>query len=729
MFMRCLLPLALLSTAVVSAAPPELDQRPLRANPDEDIAPRAAAADEAVPPDRGDQLFYFNGSERVYLNDTGRAVAKLANDVAEGPLAEARVSLDENDPLADLAPALRESGLAVIRTRGERAFSLEQADNPPPSVEYVLPIVTEEPADSANRNAAVPPDPMIMTNTISVRFSPGLIGNNRQAQAGRVAEYVGPLGLEIVRPSKVPNTFVLQLAEDRVTYQRLLAAANDLYTKGAETGDVLYAKPEFIRVKRRSQQIDDPRFGNQWHLHNTGQGSATVDADVDAREAWTITEGRPEIRVAVIDDSVQHQHPDLLDNYQTGRYYNGFTNPPSHTDDPSPKNSSQRHGTPCAGAAVGRANMIGIRGAAPECGLIGVHFWHSTDSQIAEAFYFCDDPDEDAATDDGAAVVSCSWSLNISPPADLVVALDDLAQNGRHGRGLVILFAAANDNGPIALNQNLARESVLCIGATGDQDIRSWYSNFGPELEVVAPSSHQSTNLRIDTTDNTDPPGGSSGYAVGDYTGTGSTGFGGTSSATPLTAGVCALVLCANPNLTARQVRAILEHTADRVRGGGLHPASYHPTTAHDVNYGYGRVNARSAVLAAQASVTHPAGLWPDHVQDLSLDLSSTNPRLSWQNPADNATGVLIVRAATPVRWRPHDGERYLPGDQLTPDTVVVSNDLREEIEVPSVGGNHFALYVFNEDHKHSWGVAIGSPTQVLTSVATAGGPAGPGVE
>jgi subtilisin family serine protease len=131
---------------------------------------------------------------------------------------------------------------------------------------------------------------------------------------------------------------------------------------------------------------------------------------------------------------------------------------------------------------------------------------------------------------------------------------------------------------------------ALAIGASSDQDCRSDYSQFGPELDFVAPSSGGLLNRQIFTTDLT----GAEGYNPnGDYTAT----FGGTSSATPLAAGIVGLVLSRNPNLTRKDVKQILRNTADKIGPGG--PAAY-DEKGHNDRYGSGRLNANKAVKAVQ---------------------------------------------------------------------------------------------------------------------------------
>lgn len=120
----------------------------------------------------------------------------------------------------------------------------------------------------------------------------------------------------------------------------------------------------------------------------------------------------------------------------------------------------------------------------------------------------------------------------------------------------------------------------IAVGASDNLDKRACYSQYGPGLEFVAPSG--GGTLGVVTTDRT----GTSGYASGNYY----TNFSGTSSATPLTAGLAALMLSANPSLTVADIRRILRETADDIETAGF-----------DEFTGAGRINAYKAVVAAKA--------------------------------------------------------------------------------------------------------------------------------
>jgi subtilisin family serine protease len=561
----------------VVAGPPEEGKPLLMLGP-------AAAADEAP------HAFFYNGGKKVFLTNTDLAVAKVAG---EAPLDESpvrAVRLAPGNALQTLQRSMARERLVIVGTTGPSAMKLAAAEDNIAGVDYVLPIVRD--AAAANED-----DYMVLTPRISARFTETLTDSDD------VADYIEPFGLRIKRKSSVPNTYVLELADGLVTYTRLLKAANALFERGAAEKKVIESFPDFIPTKK-SFAVNDPRIGDQWHLQNTSQGGGVSGADAKVVEAWQVTMGDPGIRIAIIDDSVEKAHPDLADNYIAGRYYNGFTG--EFEDDPSPHNGGERHGTSCAGVACAAANDIGGRGAAPGCGLIGVHIWDASAAQTAEAFYYCAEQD--------AAVISCSWSWQSRQVFSAVAAaINDVAVNKRQGKGIVVLFAAGNEYDEIDDNQWFAElPTVICVGATNWRDDHSAYSNHGPELDVVAPSSDSDTRgaLSIETTDNTDgmpkiPGRAYAGYALGDYTGNGDTGFGGTSSATPLVAGVCGLILSVNPHLTAQQLRDVLLATADKVPGVGT-PANYDLASGHSLFYGYGRVNAKRAVERASAILAGP---------------------------------------------------------------------------------------------------------------------------
>ncbi len=126
---------------------------------------------------------------------------------------------------------------------------------------------------------------------------------------------------------------------------------------------------------------------------------------------------------------------------------------------------------------------------------------------------------------------------------------------------------------------------TAAVGASSDFGLRSDYSQYGPDLDFVAPSS--GGRKQIASTDRT----GSEGSDFGNYSHT----FGGTSAATPLASGVAALMLSENPNLTADQVRTLMRQTCQKI---GDDPY----VNDRNDQYGYGRIDAAAAVSAARAA-------------------------------------------------------------------------------------------------------------------------------
>lgn len=145
----------------------------------------------------------------------------------------------------------------------------------------------------------------------------------------------------------------------------------------------------------------------------------------------------------------------------------------------------------------------------------------------------------------------------------------------------------------------------IAVGACNNLDIQSSYSQYGDEIDFVAPSD--GGTLSITTTDRT----GAAGYISGNYY----DDFGGTSSATSLAAGIAALMLSTQPNLSAAQIRDIMRDTCDKI---GEDP---YDASGWNMYYGYGRVNAYNALeLIAPPKVKDViphdgAGIGDDHTR------------------------------------------------------------------------------------------------------------------
>ena len=444
--------------------------------------------------------------------------------------------------------------------------------------------------------------PIVDSGEINVRFKSGVKGAAlQQTLAAYGASIVRPLG------GLSSNGYVVNVGDKFSAIE----VANGLY----ESGATVFSQPNLLRqwqkrdvipasalaksavksVKAQKgsgyqtrEQLNDPLLPQQWHLNNTGQGGGLPGADISAFKAWDITKGDPSVVIAILDDGVDLTHEDFAGKLVPGYdFVDG-------DDDPSP-GDGDNHGTACAGVAAAQGgNGIGVSGSAPNCLIMPIRVLGDliTDADLGNAFIF--------AANNGADVLSDSFGppdgLGIPQPiSDAIKAgIDYAAVRGRGGKGCVILFAAGNGYENADLDGLASYFRVISVAASNNFDQHSDYSDFGETVDICAPSNDSRPGyLAITTTDRT----GDKGYnAKGNYTNT----FGGTSSATPLAAGVAALVLSIEPTLTNVQVQERLEVTADKISPG----TGRYDSNGHSVYFGYGRVNAYAALLGIPPKTT-----------------------------------------------------------------------------------------------------------------------------
>jgi subtilisin family serine protease len=322
----------------------------------------------------------------------------------------------------------------------------------------------------------------------------------------------------------------------------------------------------------------------------------------------------------VIDDGIDIDHPEFGSQGK-------IVAPRDATlriDDPRPKDPDplhpDDHGTACAGVACADGS-VGASGVAPAAKLMPIRMSSGLGSQQeANAFRW--------AADNGADVISCSWGpadgdwrdpnhplhrRAVRLPASTQLAIDYAANQGRNGKGCVILFAAGNGNESVDNDGYASYERVIAVAACNDQGKRSVYSDFGQAVWCAFPSDDQGfarfnhpapLTTGIWTTDRVGPAGYNPGTLErGDEAGDFTNRFGGTSSACPGAAGVAALVLSVNPELTRVEVREILRRACDQIdpAGGG------YDAQGHSTLYGYGRLNAETAVALASAPAVKAA--------------------------------------------------------------------------------------------------------------------------
>jgi subtilisin family serine protease len=365
----------------------------------------------------------------------------------------------------------------------------------------------------------------------------------------------------------------------------------------ADCAEVQFATPNFVSQYQRAATGGSFVVPNpQWHLRV-----------VNARKAWALSAGKTAVRVAVLDDGVDVEHAELRRNIARrpdpneprdllGRDFFLADDHPDHFN-PRPKrfrapfdemSGNDIHGTPCAGVAVGR----GPRGfgLAPRCRLLPVKIFHgddlAVDSRVADAIRYAGN---------FADVLSCSWSGPSSP--DLETALQDVAISGRAGRGAVVVCATGND-ARARVGFPASDPTCIAVGASTDADQLASYSNTGPQVWVVAPSSGGTRGIFC-----SDVAVAGRGFNIGNSAAGGVDGqftndFGGTSSATPLVAGLAALMLSLNKNLSTADVRQHLARSCKKIGPAGAYNAQ-----GFSSQFGHGRIDAEKTLKSVIAGL------------------------------------------------------------------------------------------------------------------------------
>ena len=380
----------------------------------------------------------------------------------------------------------------------------------------------------------------------------------------------------------------------------------------------------------------DPLFQYQWHLFNYGQLGGISGVDANVVPVWNSGNKGENVRIVIVDDGLDIAHEDLSPNVVSGASYNYTT----ATTDPS--GTTADHGTAIGGIIAARdLNGIGVRGAAPRSSIFGYNLLKSVttvnigDSMTRGTFDISNNswgsPDDTGKFDDSLATTT--WKNAI---------ISGLSSQ-RTNKGAIYLWAAGN-GGSTVDNSNYDGQAnyygVITVAAIGDDGKKASYSENGANLWVTSPSQGTSS-VAITTTDNSSTNGynTSTGTSASNFQNLGYTQtFNGTSSATPLVAGVVALMLKANANLTWRDVKLILAETAkktDSTDTGWITGAAKVSTGNYNFNhkYGFGAIDANAAVTLA--------GTWTSVGGSTTLLTSAeTNESPNVAIPDNNTTGI-----------------------------------------------------------------------------------------
>lgn len=360
----------------------------------------------------------------------------------------------------------------------------------------------------------------------------------------------------------------------------------------------------------------DPIFAQQWHLRNTAAGQF----DLNVMQAWNAGFTGAGVRVFVADDGFDIGHPDLAPNYVSrGQidFVDGDLSPL-----PGGAGGVDSHGTACMGIIGAARNGTGAVGVAYGADLTAIRGF--SEFSNFDDYIFDLGRGMIRAMNFGADVLSMSsgygggdsffdFGLSAAALASCRADIGTAVRDGRDGLGLIMVKAAGNERteyfntNTLSIDADPRLISVASVDRSGDVDD---YSNYGGNI-LVAGFGSPLDNGQIVTTDRRGPDG----YAPGNIT----RDFNGTSAATPMVAGVVALMLEANARLGWRDVQDILAASA-RVVGSGLggdgaprvdfefdtwianRSGQWNGGGAMFSNdYGFGLVDAGAAVRLAQA--------------------------------------------------------------------------------------------------------------------------------
>ncbi len=485
--------------------------------------------------------------------------------------------------------------------------------------------------------------------------------------AGQTPAQVGALvGAVAARESAEPGVAILDLANAF----RMIEALAVLQKAGIPANPLLGHSWDTFALPK------DFFFNAQWHLLNTGQDGSLFGIDANVLDAWPLTLGAG-VTISIVDSCLQTGHPDLVQNtpsVNSGLHFDFL----DEDTDPNP-HFGDNHGTSVAGVAAARQNngsidpqtglMLGVSGSAPDARLIGLRlinesgFVPVTDLEEATALFWKVGIDQVPIID----ISNNSWGPGpfIGPDILTRTALRDATLLGRNRKGQITLFAAGNGQlrGREAnLNGYCNSRYVIAVGAIDNLGKKSSYSELGANVLISAPSS--GGTLGIVTTDDQDVAGYNPPRSViqelpnTDYTNQ----FGGTSSATPLVAGVTGLLLAANPSLGWRDVKEILASTARQVDvadpGWDLNPAlagvqdnaaGFH----FNPKFGGGMVDASAAVIRGlewtnlaeevQQEVKFPAPQLPRTIPDFVFTANPpTSARLDFAFAGPNFPNLRV---------------------------------------------------------------------------------------
>jgi serine protease len=446
----------------------------------------------------------------------------------------------------------------------------------------------------AHRPGIVPPGADFVPDEILVRFRSETGATDASVQAivsrfGLLRKRSLSRGVEVLRVSRANRLLRDEAGGNRVFPNKdgsaeLKALTLDRIRNLRKSPEVEYAEPNFIRKPCVSP--NDPAFELQWHYPL-----------INLPQAWNITTGSDEITVAVLDSGILSGHPDLgarlTDGYDFVSQIENANDgdgrdpdPEDPGDDPEGKSSSF-HGTHVAGiiGAVtnNREGVAGVTWRTRVMPLRTLGIDGGTDADVSQAIRYAVGLSNASGSvpEEPARIVNLSFG---GPGFSRTV--QDAVRAARE-QDAIVVAAAGNESTRLAYYP-ASLDGVISVAAVDPNLRRAPYSNFGPTVDVAAPGGDTDADFGDGVLSTSGNDNGEFLYAF----------YQGTSVATPHVAGVLALMLAVNPNLTPTDVDQLL---------AGTHPETTARITqdlgaaGRDDIYGHGLIDAAQAVAAARS--------------------------------------------------------------------------------------------------------------------------------
>lgn len=362
--------------------------------------------------------------------------------------------------------------------------------------------------------------------------------------------YAQEYGLRIIKQDTfMPLWYILSITKD--CELNTLDCANILW----ESGDFAASIPDLCSADDGCS--NDTFFQYQWGLYNSNY----YNIDISAVSAWNYSRGK-NVKIGILDTGVDLNHPDLISNISSISY--------DTETNTSPSICYGDHATHCAGiAAAIKDNGIGIAGVAPDATIVSIsnRLYSTANSLLKRADGII------WAYQNGVDVISNSWRSSTYHVA-INEAIQQAFQYGRQGKGCVIVFSSGNQGNSSVNYPANCNDTILVVGSINRTGLRANSSNYGSKLDLVAPGDSILSTI----------PDNHYRYASG------------TSMACPHVAGVAALILERNPELTVNQVNSIINSHAKKLSGVNFNVNK--PDGLWNNEYGFGLVDAYNSVIS-----------------------------------------------------------------------------------------------------------------------------------